>query len=252
MNKGFNFIKELKSELEAKDVKNLVRAGLLEAYKQLKEMIGEEQIYSIGIYSGNMGFTYIVFTANTYEGLNSKVKEYLNSDSEYNEEQQKYSLKWNSADWKYHDCIESISLGKASDVLTELTDKMYNLGECEEPEPELTDEQFEEVFSNGKPIIEVVPDYNYYDLYNDVYDPGHEIIYKTLNQAINEFREEAKVSDEVICGLFCGDASYDFMLENNISTNNVQGVSKIVKDIKHLSSLFDVNFLDKEYSDFEK
>jgi len=222
VNKAEEFIQEMGDEITQSNLQSTIEKGLAECWNELREQIDSEELYSVGVYCGNLGFGDLTFTANTVQGLREKVSRCRADDyyKDKTEEELSLSSKWNAADWKYHDNILSDHLDKASNILSDLTERMYS---------------FEE--NDGE-----------YELQEDVYDPGHELIYQSIISAITNFKSELSVKDEVVVGMFCGDASYDFLLQKSILVNKPVAIKLILKDLHRLGGIYKMNFLKDDYS----
>jgi Domain of unknown function (DUF4303) len=253
MNKAVELINSIKEEIIKTDLEILIKKGLVECWGQLQDQSIDEEIYTAGIYSGNMGFGYLTFTSNTIQGLNERIVKYEN-DEDYKDkstEELGLSLKWNAADWKYHDTIFSDYLENASEILTGITERMYDLEECDPELDDLDDDQIEEVYTIGRSVFEVAPNYMYYDKQEHIYEPGYNLIYTCIHNAINIFKSEIDINDNIVCGMFCGDASYDFMLKNCLPTNKKETIKSIINDLRKLGDIQGMNYLDVDYSSLD-
>jgi hypothetical protein len=79
----------------------LVRAAAEEAFRDLQQEIGNEQLYTFGLYTNGEG-TYILPTANTEEALARKAAVEATADGQPAALHQQ-SLRWSPCDWEYHE-----------------------------------------------------------------------------------------------------------------------------------------------------
>lgn len=73
------------------------------AVKRLKDLIQDESLYAIALYTNDHTYyNYICLSANTQEGLLEKAKYYSISDPRYKNDPGVKKLRWSIPDWKYH------------------------------------------------------------------------------------------------------------------------------------------------------
>ncbi|MBK7233719.1 MAG: DUF4303 domain-containing protein [Saprospiraceae bacterium] len=253
MNKAIKFINDLQIELSETELEGKILSALLDCWDKLKNQIKNEELYSIGVYSGNMDFSCVTFSANTNIGLIEKIQQYKEDEYYLNksDEEIRLSIKWNSADWKYHDIIFSDAFEKANDILGGITERMYNIEEYKPILNNLTEENIGQICVKKGPLFEGTSDNLSYDLYKDIYDPGYELIYTTIKNSLIEFKKQISFTSDVVVGMFCGDASYDFMIKNCIPINGKTSIKSIINDLRHLGELHDLNYLEEDYHEFE-
>lgn len=251
MNVALTFVNKMKVKLGSAKMRNNLKKGLIQCVQKLQKVTEGDKIYVLGLYCGNLDYSYTIFTANTLKGLIEAQKAIDNDEDDDHPESSKMFVKWNAADWKYHEFYHPKSLDISSQILGEIIDAMYKLEECDETEIELTPAQWKEI-NKGKRVYDIDPNNTYYDLYGDVYQPIFAEIYNTLSSALAEVKKEMNLSNNIFISLFAGDASYDFMIQQGSKLNSKATLRKVVKEIEEYGELVGYDMFDEDYLQYIK
>ena len=251
MNAALTFVNNMKAKISDDKLKSDLQEGLIECFKNLNEMADANSIYALGFYCGNPEFPYVVFTANTLSGLEESFRVIDSDESEENPEATKYFIRWNSADWKYHNFLRPQTLIEASKIFGEINDSIYEIGSCNEPEHQFTKLQLKDI-KNGKKTYEIDPNITYYDFERDVYYPILEDLYGVLINVLANVKKEMNLSDNIFLGLFAGDAPYDFMIQHGAKLNSKATLKKAISDIEKYGELIGYEMFDEDYRKYLK
>lgn len=106
------------------DFKSDLSKAILDSLPKLWDLIGEEELYGLSLYtSGENYFQYVGLSANTESGLVEIANKYSKNYSSYSTPQGVNSLRWSIPDWKYHDFSESVSQLKIPELQSSNEDK---------------------------------------------------------------------------------------------------------------------------------
>lgn len=92
------------------DFKSDLSKTILDSLPSLWNLIGEEELYALSLYtSGEDYFQYVCLSANTESGLAETASKYAKNYPSYSTTEGINSLRWSVPDWKYHDFSPSVS-----------------------------------------------------------------------------------------------------------------------------------------------
>jgi len=251
MSVALTFVNKMKVKLSDEILKTNLKLGLIECIENLQAKTKDDTIYALGLYCGNPEFLYSAFTANTLNGLQESFLAIDNDETEEDPESSKSFIRWNAADWKYHNFHRPQTLIDASVILGEINDTMYDFGSCTEPEYPFSDAQLLEK-SNGKKTYEIDPNITYYEFAEDVYYPILEELYQVLNNILAEVKSEMKLRDDIFISLFIGDGPYDLMIQQGSKLNSKETLRKVVREIEEYSDLVGFSVFEGEYQQYLK
>ncbi len=96
---------------QKREFKKLLSKYLEEAAQELIQKVKDENLYSFAIH-GVTGFyyiKYICFSANTEEGFEKTLADYMQKEPKlYSEKIARNNLRWKAEEWKYHDFYEPV------------------------------------------------------------------------------------------------------------------------------------------------
>lgn len=92
------------------EFRSQLSAALANALEEIFVKIGNESMYAFSLYtSGESDYSYVSASANTEEALSRTIREYTESDPDFEQSLDAKKIRWSTPDWGYHDFSEIVA-----------------------------------------------------------------------------------------------------------------------------------------------